>query len=214
MKQDFDNNLKQRLGEASLPEAGVRFDKDKLWAKIEKKKTKKSIKFLPWVSHAAAVAAGLVIGIFFFTREHKAETTTPAVVVKQDRPAAATITDTVYVVKHDAQTQKNEKKVVPVIRLQEQQKWEPEPIVVKETLLQTEKQNLTEPVPEQVLAVTQTKRVKVLHLSDIDNENANPKAWERKKTFFEMAQSNNMQSDTHSETISMLVAKKLNLTKN
>lgn len=215
MEQDFDKDLKQRLDNASLPEAGVRFDKDKLWAKIENKKNRKRVSFLPWVSHAAAVAAGLAIGIFFFTRANNEEPDTTNVAVhQQEQPATAPTRDTVYLAKQESKKQSNNPKALPVTRHQQEQKPAQETVIANEKQPYPEKEEMPQPAPAPIFAAVQHKQTKVLHLSDMGNENANPKVWREKKSIFNVTQYNGNQSEQGTETVTALIAQKLKLTRN
>lgn len=209
MKNTFDKDLKQRLDEASLPEAGLRFDKDKLWGKIEKKKAKKRISFLPWISHAAAVAAGLAAGIFLFVHKDQPASDHSVIVQQKETPVLRTITDTVYIVKHEKeQTQpsvlrKTTKAQQPVAVATVQQ---PVKIITDPKLPEKEAQP--------VIALHKPNPPKVMHLIDMDNENAQPYTRERKRNTFFVNLSDRSQSGSGTESFSMLVAQKLNLTKN
>jgi hypothetical protein len=215
MEHNFDKDLKQRLDNTSLPEAGLSFDKDKLWGKIENKKNKKRIPFLSWATHTAAVAAGLAIGIFFFTRANKEEPATLNVVAqKQNQQVTTTITDTVYLAQHESTSQKQGQKTTTITRLQQEQKQPQKTIIAQETQPQPEQKTMPEPTPVPVFAMAQTKQVKVLHLSDMGNENANHTVTKEKKSIFNIAQYNSASSESGVETFTALIAQKLNLTRN
>jgi hypothetical protein len=210
MKNEFDKDLKQRLDNASLQEAGLRFDKDKLWGKIEKKKAKKRIPFLPWVSHAAAVAAGLAIGIFFFVHKDQQPASDHQVVVQQkETPIVKTTTDTVYIVKNE--TPQHQKPASATIIKTPQQAS----IAVEQKNLPGAANTILPAKEEQsVLAMNERIHPKVLHLSDMENENAQSNTREQKKPSSIFVLSSQNQSESTSETFSMLIAQKLKLTKN
>lgn len=211
MKNAFDKDLKQRLDNASLQETGLRFDKDKLWGKIEKKKAKKRIPFLPWVSHAAAVAAGLAAGILLFVHRDQQPANSHQVIVQQKEvPVVQTVTDTVYIVKNEnAQHQKPAS--VAIIKTPQQA-----PVATEQKTLPGATNNVLQVQEEQpVLAMNERVQPKVLHLADMENENAqsNTNTRKQKKSSF-FVLSNHNPSESTSETFSMLVAQKLKLTKN
>jgi flagellar basal body-associated protein FliL len=211
MKNTFDKDLKQRLDNASLQEAGLHFDKEKLWGKIEKKKAKKRIPFLPWISHTAAVAAGLAVGIFLFVHKDQQQNDHHVVVQQKEVPVLKTITDTVYIVKNEQQHQKAA--VVSISKTPQQISV----AMTQKTLSGTPRtpDNIL-PVKEEqpALAVNERVQPKVLHLTDIENENAQPHTWERKRNSFFVTLPDRSQSVSSTESFSMLVAQKLNLTKN
>ncbi|MFA6057792.1 MAG: hypothetical protein WC756_06320 [Taibaiella sp.] len=210
MKNEFDKNLKQRLDNASLQEAGLRFDKDKLWGKIEKKKAKKRIPFLPWVSHAAAVAAGLAIGIFFFVHKDQQPVSDHQVVVQQkETPIVKTITDTVYIVKNET-SQHQKPASVTIIKTPQQTS-----VAVEQKTSPGAANTILPAKDEQpVLAMNERVQPKVLHLADMENENAQSNTREQKKPSSIFVLSSQNQSESTSETFSMLIAQKLKLTKN
>jgi hypothetical protein len=210
MKNAFDKDLKQRLDNASLQEAGLSFDKDKLWGKIEKKKAKKRIPFLPWISHAAAVAAGLAIGVFFFVHKDQQPANDHQVVVQEKEvPILKTITDTVYIVKNESS--QHQQPASATITKTPQQAF----VETAQKTLPGTKGNILQVKEEQpILAVNEHAQPKVLHLADIENENSKPRIRGRETPLFFVAFPERNQSGLSTETFSMLVAQKLNLTKN
>lgn len=209
MKNAFDKDLKQRLDNASLQEAGLPFDKDKLWGKIEKKKAKKQIAFLPWISHAAAIAAGLAAGIFLFVPKDQQVDNHQVVVQQKEVPVVQTIIDTVYIVKNE-NSQHQKPASVTITKTQQQA-----PAATVQKTLPGITDNVLPAKEEQpALAVNERVQPKVLHLADIENENAQPHTWERKKNTFFVILPDRNQSGSGTESFSMLVAQKLNLTKN
>lgn len=210
MENKFDKDLKQRLDDTSLPEAGLRFDKDKLWGKIEKKKTKKRIAFLPWISHTAAVAAGLAAGIFLFVhKDHLPENDHQVVIQQKEIPVVQTVTDTVYIVRNE--NLPHQKSASGTIT-----KTQPQTIIETEQKTLPGAANSVLPVKEEQTALATNKRVqpKVLHIADMENENAQSNIREQKKPQSFFALSNQDRSGSISETFSMSLAQKLNLTKN
>lgn len=208
MKNTFDKDLKQRLDEASLPEAGLRFDKNKLWDKIEKKKAKKRIAFLPWISHAAAVAAGLVLGIFLFMHKDQPASRYQVIVKQKEVPVLRTITDTVYIVQNE---QHKHPKPVSVTTTGIPQQA---PVLTQKVSPGTQDHALQVKEEQPALVINERVQPKVLHLTDIGNENAQSHAKERKKNTFFVTLPDRHESGLSTETFSMLVTQKLNLKKN
>jgi hypothetical protein len=216
MENHFDKDLKDRLGDASLPEAGLRLDKDKLWSRIEKKKAKKRIAFLPWVSHAAAIAAGLALGIFFFTKGTDENPVSKTISVQQQtRSSVPTVHDTVYIVRTDPQQEQQHQqpnkpaahstiqKATPLVPQQKN-------VFVKEEQPNVNKLKESDHAPETVFAGIAPRPVKVLHLRDMDNENACPRSIPKSNlAFLKTYLEKDMQGQSP-ETFSILIGKTLN----
>jgi hypothetical protein len=73
MKTSFDQQLKQQLDQSRPEDLGYKPDRDKLWGRIEAKQKRKTLPLRLWISHAAAIAAGLVVGSYFLTTYNKSE---------------------------------------------------------------------------------------------------------------------------------------------
>lgn len=181
MEHSFDRDIKQKLQDITPEEAGYRPDRDKLWQSIEAKKAPKR-KALPfWLGHAAAVAAGLLLGFFFFypgkniQQEHTVVGTHVAPIIK-------TIRDTVYM------QQPATSVPVPAPSMAAHSSGHPGtpaaakaggPVPVQ--LPAEEQLPVRDPAPQEpLLAVNKPAPIKVLHLSDIDNENAHSKPEKQK----------------------------------
>jgi hypothetical protein len=222
MKSEFDKHLKQKLDNTSPEEVGCSLNSGKLWDKIEQKKKGKQIKFMPWMSHAAAVAAGLVIGIFFFTKQTDETTESSTIAVHPySKPAITTIHDTVYLAKTneeqnpefinpETKVNKSIQKARPAILIQQQQS---QTVLKENTFPQTNKLKDPEHAPEATFLVALPKQVKVLHLSDMDNENTPATINTRKKPIPIFVLSKDLPSETNTETLSMLVVKTLSNSK-
>lgn len=210
MKNTFDKELKQKLANASLEETGIAFDKEKLWNRIEQKKSSGRSIVLPWISHIAAVAAGLLIGLFIFLKEEPQD----QINVTQTRtiPAKVTLRDTVYVF------QNTPAKIAPIKKITVQQQpgitqhlpapeQEPkEPFITPVILKQEETLVAT--------AATIPAKPRVLHLSDIDNENAHPKVARKQDLAFLKKYRNPGQAGQNQETFSMIIGKEIFNAKN
>ena len=95
MKPSFDRNLREKLLNANASEAGFDLNKEALWDKINKKEATKKKPILLYFSHAAAVAAGLLIALFLFNNYSRPK---ERIIVKtMIQPSASReIKDTVY----------------------------------------------------------------------------------------------------------------------
>lgn len=65
MSSSFEQQLKERLEQSSPEDLGYRPDREQLWNRIATQQKSRKIPLRLWVSHAAAIAAGLLIGVFF-----------------------------------------------------------------------------------------------------------------------------------------------------
>ena len=212
MENHFDKDLKDRLGEASLPEAGLRLDKDKLWSRIEKKKAKKRIAFLPWLSHAAAIAAGLAFGFFFFVHKDQSVKEHQVAIQQKSTSILQTTTDTVYIVKKEKEQTQQPSVLRKVTKVQQQASAT---TVHQPVHIPTDNIELPEKEVQPVIAINNhAPLLKVLHLTDMDNENSKPCIGDRGKPSFFVDVPDRSRSESSTETFSMLVAQKLNLTKN
>lgn len=208
MENKFDKDLKQRLGEASLPESGLRLDKDKLWNKIEKKRSGKRIAFLPWISHVAAMAAGLAAGIFMFVHNDQPETNQPVIVQHQEAPVVKRVTDTVYIAKNEKEQIKQPSALGKTTKAPL-----PAPAPVQQPDNITTDDRLRKKEMQPMIAMNKPVPVKVLHLADIDNENAQPHIRAQEKPSFFVAFPDRNPSGPGTETLSALLTQKLNPTK-
>lgn len=215
MKNRFDKELKQRLENTSLEEAGMALDKEKLWGRIEKKKSSGRSIALPWLSHIAAVAAGLMIGLFLFLKEEQPQDQTVA--TQQNAvPVNGAKTDTVYINRKPAGNYGLTKNNV-----------QPKPAPTGQTLpgllrpaVQEQEEQPALPVvaeqeqPQIASIVFPAVKPRVLHLSDMDNENAHPKAARKQDLAFIKKYLNPTQSGQNKETFSMIVEKEIFNVKN
>ncbi len=207
MNSAFDRNIKQELENASPEMLGYRPDRDKLWDKIAEKKKKKTIPFTLWISHAAAVAAGLVIGIFFLMKE---KTEQPALVSKQPSAIIQKVTDTIYV-----HNNTNDQPSAPKHSIRSEEKKQlanyPSPIIKQDqdqeeiSVAQTDADRKEQP---QHIVVKASSPVRVLHLVDMNNENADPKGTPKEGfAFFKKFANQSLPDIDNKETLSMIVSK-------
>lgn len=206
MKNTFDKDLKQRLEEASMSDGSFAFDKEKLWNRIGEKKKSRKIIFLPWLSHAAAVAAGLAVGFFLFVQEKEKPNTASNTMVQaqpQQRPSVQVITDTVYLAK--APESKAVQTAEPAAKQVRQTtgitpEAQPVPDIARQLMATPERTTL---------AANVRRPAKVLHLADMGNENASPGAQPNQGLAILKILKRVDLSETNKETFSMMIDKKL-----
>lgn len=220
MKDSFDRGIKQKLEDLTPEELGYRPDREKIWGKIAQKKKAKIIPFPSWITHAAAVAAGLLIGAFFLNRHHQ-DPESKSVVASpksiQSLPQKVTIrTDTVYVLQA-AEEQQKKKAAGRVTATAVYKQQQPQESFITQKPIDkkiTEEVIPAPTVPSETAAATiAATQHKVLHLSDMDNENSIPKPKPKNLAFFKIF-SNSSQPEDHQATLSMLVGQRLAASKN
>ncbi len=179
MKSSFDQQIKQQLEQSSPEDLGYKPDRDKLWNRIEAKQNRKRVPIRMWLSHAAAIAAGLIIGSYFLTtyRQDPAQQdikqteqpTATTVVPRQDSLQTAVLHGQHSPLPATAQAKPNRSQHTPVPQPTAQQ--QPEPVVAAQQ--QSEQDNLpADKTAEQPVVAQATRpKVKVLHLMDMHNEN-------------------------------------------
>lgn len=186
MSSDFERMMNEKMDNASVKDVLPGFDKDAAWAELEPRIAQKKQKpLLAWWTHAAAIVAGIIIGGFTLQLllNTNNEGAVPAEVVQvQEQQYVAPVVvpaDTVYIVKEVEVPAKNN--VQPAPQLKSQPKYtQPKPAVATEAIAQQPAEQAIEltpaPVekkqqqPEQAIAQAKPKKVKPIHLLDIDNE--------------------------------------------
>lgn len=176
MKSSFDQKIKQQLEESSPEDLGYKPDRDNLWSRIEAKQNRKRLPLRMWLSHAAAIAAGLIIGSYFLTtyRQDTAqqdikqtEQHTAAVLPKQDTAPAAAMPGRLNTSPVTVQVRPSRSHNATTLQPASQQQQrslttaQPQP-----GLIPADKAE--EPA---VVAQAIKPKVKVLHLMDMHNEN-------------------------------------------
>lgn len=209
MKNDFDKQIKDML-EGSMPvDTGFELDRKAVWSKIESKQKTKVIPFKKWASHAAAVVIGILLCLPFLFHQKE---TVKTVTVTKTIPSIQKINDTVFLVQNTT-TQHNQ----PIVT---KRNSSPQSIVSTPLQLKKEDNNTHDIMPikgsEQIIAKAETIRpqVKVLHLVDMENENAFPQVrhTENYSLFNKITIPAHM--DDKSETVSMIVANQIFNSKN
>lgn len=220
MKEAFDRELKKKLEGLRPGEAGFTPAYDRIWERVQAgKKQPAVLPWRSWLSHAAAIAAGLVLGIFLLRPSEKPHPPTAVVSVADRQPAPApagppiVIRDTLYVQVPARVTPPRRPatgtpvQTVPAPTLQQH---------IATVSPDTVPQALTkEPAQEALLATAKPAPLKVLHLSDIDNENAHPhSSRETMPAFFKRLINKGEGNNNSPETLSMLVSRHLSPSKN
>lgn len=214
MNNDFDKQIKNLLEDSTAADAGFELNKKDVWDKIELKQETKIISFRKWISHAAAVIIGILLCLPFLFHSEKEEVKTVTII--KTVPSVKTINDTVFIVQNTVQniTKQNDSSVTI------KKNNSPENIAEKASQPKQYDSNIINllPVsnPNQMIAVTEKSRPKnkVLHLVDIENENAIPytKRTESYALFNKIKIPARM--DDKSQTLSMIVSNQFFNSKN
>ncbi|KAA5534495.1 hypothetical protein F0919_07690 [Taibaiella lutea] len=214
MKNDFDKQIKNLLDGASAADAGFNLDKKAVWDRIESKQQTKIIPFKKWISHAAAVIIGILLCLPFLFHSQKEVIKT--VTVTKTIPSIQTISDTVFVVQNTTQNTINQNNTLPEVK----KTISPETVAGTASQPKQENNNKTDVTQtnnsQQLIATAEVPRpkVRVLHLVDMENENAIPqtKQPENYALFNKIIIPGH--ADDKSETISMIVSNQFFNSKN
>ncbi len=180
MADDFEKMMNEKMDDASLHDVLPGFDKSAVWDELETRipANKKKPVFV-WWSHAAAIIGGILIGgmmLQLFFRQDTGRTNANVAAIEQPavQPEVIIKTDTVIITKEAVPVYiaaKEEKTTAPkpipqkqetIIAQQEEQPVQEEQIPVLEIIKDIE--------PREVIAQAVPKKVKPVHLLDIDNE--------------------------------------------
>lgn len=214
MKDNVPDNIKNRLEDASPEELGYRPDREGMWNRIAPGPAKRTMPFLRWATHAAAVAAGLLLGFFLWTGSGREQA--PGLAQQEHIPPAQVIRDTVYLAATPAaaaqlpaaaapgrtaahKTDGQQATGIPV-RYPKQ-----EPEIAEHTPVQQQ------PAPEENLLAHQPPARSgpaVLHLADIGNENARSRTKQKAPALFNIIPILAEPAD-QSETLTMSVSETL-----
>ena len=197
MASDFEKMMNEKMDNASLKDVLPDFDKAATWSELENRlPEKKSKPLFAWWTHAAAVVAGILLGGFALQTIFNHDTNTePIIQVAQEKqttvPAEVIVkTDTVFITKEVMPAEPIAKPVHKAVTPQPQ----PKEVIAKEETkkpVKTEKalpvvEDIIAPKQEEVVAQAKPKKVKPIHLLDIDNEdrqdalyNNDPEDWKR-----------------------------------
>lgn len=186
MGNDFKKMMNEKMEEASLDEVMPEFDKHATWNELEERIPAKKKKVVPvWWTHAATLAAGLILGavIIKSLSVNNADTNTPAPVAvtkETKQPEVIVKTDTVFITKEV---------IVPPVQKPIQKAVAPQPTPPKQETRIAQKPNndtqqqapiIEPPVQDKIVKKQQPEAVaqqskpaqpKPIHLLDIDNEN-------------------------------------------
>lgn len=213
MKNSFDK-IKNSLEEASPEDIGLPLDREKLWAKVEAKQRKRTIVFRPWISHAAAVAAGLIVGIYFWSGSDNAAPETNPAIVHQSGPAKPAqvdhnkIDDTAIASRaSEATVNTRDKKIVQPAAIPTSNQQQ---VQIQEELTKVPAPIIAEP-PAPVIIASNTpsrRKQKVLHLADMKNENGSKQIMQdpNGKSFLKQLMDRQGQQEQSTETVSAIVA--------
>lgn len=209
MKNDFDKKIKDLMESANLSDTGFDLNKSTVWNSIEHKQKAKIIPFRKWLSHAVAIIIGILICLPFLFHSNKKMDQNITVTKTISMPGQI-IRDTIFVEsKQNAiaiQTTKlnTKKSILHTDKTIADKVLQPiVPEVKKEIALQ-------EPVTKIAIAATTTYKPAVLHLMDMDNENAQPNKFKKPAfALIKIINLNNNPDDHPSETVSMMVSKQI-----
>lgn len=180
MADDFEKMMNEKMDDASLHDVLPEFDKSAVWDELEPRiPAKKKKPAFVWWSHAAAIIGGILIGgmmLQLFLRQDFVNNTPNVAVIEKpaEQPSVIIKTDTVFIAKEvePVYVAGPEKKAVAP----QQERNQPETVVAQQAKESVEiKEDFTsEPVnivePIDVIAVATVKKIKPIHLLDIDNE--------------------------------------------
>lgn len=82
MSSSFDDQLRRKLDKIIPEDVGLPFDREKVWERIHIVPPDRKVlpfKSWSWITHTAAITAGIFIGIWFFAKEKQAPPGTIAV---------------------------------------------------------------------------------------------------------------------------------------
>lgn len=179
MAEDFEKLMSEKMEGASLKEVMPEFDKEAVWNELDNRLAAPAgRKVLPlWWTHAAAVAAGILLGVVLIRSLYGdggsgVEENTVTTVIKQDAaPAVVVKRDTVFIPVQPA--------MVPVkeVIVRKKQAMPHEQLPVQEHVAVETSKEPTQPpatekaIEQQPVATVKPKKIKAVHLLDIDNEN-------------------------------------------
>lgn len=188
MGNDFEKMMNEKMEGASLEELMPDFDKQATWEELEQRipgEEKKTKPVFAWWTHAATLAAGLIIGgiiIKSLTVTNPTQQTQPVATTTEQittgEPEIIVKTDTVFITK-EVPAAPVETPVQKAITPKPTQPKQETFIAQEETPKQKEnKEQTIQPIiqeeikkPQQAVAVaSKQKQVKPIHLLDIDNE--------------------------------------------
>lgn len=213
-----DEKMREMLNDASLKALGHSVDSEAVWNKLSGEKSKgKSMKFKPWITHAAAVAAGILlavlIGMNAFSPSKETLVSGVQVPLKEH---SSVVHDTVFVAKQNESSwvSKDKKgKAAETIRNPETEKKQvPVASILPVNNVLHETAAVADTGQEVVVAkVIPAKSLPVMHLTDMDNENASQYYKSEQEKGYVLFNKITIPANTtdRSETISMLVVNQL-----
>ena len=178
MAKDFEKLVNEKMEAATLKDVMPDFDKEAMWNELDNRLPQPiKKKILPlWWTHAAAVAAGILLGVVLIRSlsgdgNSGIKENTVTTVIKQDAaPVVVVKRDTVFIPVQPAVPVKEvivrKKQVMPHQQLPVQEHAAVETQEIEQLLPETAKNTEQQPV-----AQIKPRKKKAVHLLDIDNEN-------------------------------------------
>lgn len=180
MADDFEKMMNEKIDDASLHDVLPEFDKSAAWDELEPRiPAKKKKPVFVWWSHAAAIIGGILIGstmLQLYLRQDSGNSTPNVAVIEKpaEQPTVLIKTDTIFIAKEvePIYVARPEKIIIAPKPVRKH----PEAVVAQKAKETVEiKEDITnEPVsivePIEVVAKAPVKKIKPIHLLDIDNE--------------------------------------------
>lgn len=182
MAGEFEKMMNEKMDSASVHDVLPKFDKDATWDELSGMLPEKKKRILPlWWTHAAAVVAGLLVGGMLW---HFALDKEEAQVIVAKTPEASSAVPDVIIKKDTVFIQVEPQKAVAKTTM----KKAPAPAPLQQTKQPNTQNTIHEPIEEVIVTTTPeqpqptlpevqpevkyaAKKIKPVHLLDIQNEN-------------------------------------------
>jgi len=208
MKDLFEDHIKNRMEEAAPEALGYRPDREALWSRIAAgRPARRPLPFRNWVTHAAAIAAGFLLALVLLQDDpqktaapERAQATVAAQGPVPETAAPPAKRSPAAVAAHRKPVAVHRPQPGPLQRqepVNEAQPAPPEPVF----------QAPQDQPAATVAAAPAPKQLPVLHLNELDNENAPRQEQERRHAGFIDRLAIYNPGPGHSETVSVLVGK-------
>lgn len=171
MGKDFEQQMRDKMEQGKLADIMPDFDKDMAWEDLSAKlpEPKKEKPVIVWWTHAAALIAGILLGgvALKMLLQPQVITTEPQIVTveKYQEPEVVVKTDTVFITK-EIRTTPVQRVVAPVrkkeVVVAKQKEDEVKQVLPPQDEVQQEQKD--------VVVQTKPKKVKPVHLLDMENE--------------------------------------------
>lgn len=180
MADDFEKMMNEKMEDASLHDVLPEFDKSAVWDELEPRiPAQKEKPVFVWWSHAAAIIGGILIGgmmLQLFLKQDSNISSVAVVEQKEQQPNIVIKTDTVFITKEAEPVYVATAEKKPSVP-------KPKPIPPKQETIVAHRENkaaqivklpaievIKDKKQEEVVAKASRKKVKPIHLLDIDNE--------------------------------------------